>query len=292
MTEQNRAPSEDGQAGVKSKEVPLGDLGDPLCELDEALERFNNRLTVDNLALAKRYLEGELWVGLGLAGLGGGQGKEYRVVLHREPTLRASNIKENGPLFEKPSHGFIHVSYFGRQGVDGRDDMSKVGVQAGVRGPHRYDRLVFVEQIESVEFPEGFVPTWVWLEPLGERDRFGASPLHPFTQDLGLEVGWVFGEREVRVFRRATIGCDQRSGQEVKRGSQVVDDVADDGAPVSGNTFRHLNPEVDLSGLAVLVYENAVGFAPMKGFNLPLQVTEVCFSSIDLHPHPLEGILN
>jgi hypothetical protein len=43
-----------------SENAPLGYSDDALHELDELLDRWENRLTVDNLALAERYLKGEL----------------------------------------------------------------------------------------------------------------------------------------------------------------------------------------------------------------------------------------
>lgn len=272
-----------GQAGARtSEEVLSRNPDDPLDELDELMERCDDRLAINNLALAKRYLKGELWVGLRLAGLGDWADEEYRAVLHGVLTIGGSQKEWDG--FKKSSDLVKPLSFLSDVG-------GEIGVRRFISGPHRYDRLVFVENIELVEFPQGFVPTWVWLEPIDEPESLRARAAHSVVQGLRFEFGFVSVEREVRVFGGTAIGGHKSGSEQVKGRSKIVHDIADDGAPGAGSAFDDLDPVSKLAGLAVLIDEDQIGLAPVKGLDLPFKVVEMCFGSFDLHPHPLEGIV-
>lgn len=90
-----------------SEEVFLGDVGNPLYELDELLERFDNRLAIDKLALAKRHIDAELRVGLRIIGLRDGARVEYRTVLQR--VLPVSEPKKSMRLW-MPCRNFSNPS--------------------------------------------------------------------------------------------------------------------------------------------------------------------------------------
>jgi hypothetical protein len=63
-----------------SENAPLGYSDDALHELDELLDRWENRLTVDNLALAERYLKGEIRLIVSFEKIGRAD-KQFRAVL-------------------------------------------------------------------------------------------------------------------------------------------------------------------------------------------------------------------
>ena len=137
-----------------------------------------------------------------------------------------------------------------------------------------------------MEFPEGFVSASVWLDASHEPFRLRRRASHSFA-DFQVNLVWILGKRKGDIFSFSAIYDYKFGGKQIECGAKVVDNVAYHSAPTSGNGFFHLDPKEDLAGLAVIILNNAVGLACMKGFDLLFQVTEVCFGSFDLHPHPM-----
>lgn len=103
-------------------------------------------------------------------------------------------------------------------------------------GPYRHDSLVLVEDVELMEFPEGVVPTCVWLQSLGEPQSFDAGPAHAFAEPICFEFGGISVERDVSVYQQA----NQHLAEFSPRQSRLRCSPAHQSADMSGACLRPL----------------------------------------------------
>jgi hypothetical protein len=144
-----------------SENGTLGYADDALHELDELLERWEHRLTVDNLALAERYLKGELRLIADMEEIGGA-GKKLRAALQ--------GVCPVGWL-----DGYAEVLQPLPLPLDRQLDVQD---HLLVGGPYRYDRLVFVQSVKLVDQPEWFAPAFVWFETVDETSGSPTDTLY------------------------------------------------------------------------------------------------------------------
>jgi hypothetical protein len=173
-------------ANLLSEDLPLEDSDNALREIAELLERWENRLTIDNLALTERYVKGELGLKIDFT--------IYRLVAvpnkERARTkwdrlqysaifqgiLPASRVQANGLRFE-----VFGCARRDRNGNDG----------ARLRGPYRNDRAVLVQSVKLVDYPEKFAPSWIWLQLSDQPISTNPNALY-FSFRLGFKF---FGAR-------------------------------------------------------------------------------------------------
>jgi hypothetical protein len=155
-----------GRDVVESGDRPALPLGeDFLCErldcvareLDELIERGNNRLTVNNLTLSERYLKGELQVLIAASARSGSNTHNFRVIVQRKlPISRLEKDSwEVGQLREDAAFDELSESF------------AEVHANVCVRGPYGNNHSVLIQDIQLVDAPENcVVPSVIWLEPL------------------------------------------------------------------------------------------------------------------------------
>lgn len=264
-----------GQAGVlllQSGQPRFEHVEHALDKLADLRERWNNRLTIKNLSLAERYLKFELvvvacWSGPFLGGF-----KQYRAVLKREhPVRRPDREGDAGDILQPflVRKRFPHVH-------------SKM--ESLVSGPYRYDRLVFIEDVELVEAPEGFIPTLVWFQVLDELPRLGAGPLYCFAKS-GFKFLPIFPDNElgVVVTDPARVAVPHNGDDEkIESGSGVVDCIANDAAPFGGDTFPYADFVMKLAGARIGLGKDLIRIASEEGRNLIGEFSDVAFGPFDL----------
>lgn len=251
--------------------MSLSDLYDPLDELDVLFERFADRLTFNNLALAKRYANSDLWLGLRLAGLRDGARVEYRAVL--QGILPISGPPKNRRFPQKFPHAIIFLA--------GWDERGPVDIDGNMSGPYRYDCLVFVEDIKLVESPEGWVPTWVWLESSEKLERPLVGSSGPFREPFGFEFGGVGIKWEIGGLAAGTAFNSQFCREKIESRPQVMDYVPNDCAQFFGQAFPDTDFKEKLSGTTILLRDEDIGIAFTEGAANFLEFAEVRFGTVD-----------
>jgi hypothetical protein len=123
-------------------------------EASELFERFNDRLAVGNLRLIERYVDGRL--NLFLEARWGTI--DFYIVCQRAHDLSAGG---NAPVgSDWPAATFRSQSPVRPDEHAGHSTPNECN---SMRGPYRQDALVFVDDVEMVEFPETEIPTFVWF---------------------------------------------------------------------------------------------------------------------------------
>lgn len=134
-------------------ELQLGDkkgpelLNNSLNQINKTVKRWDQRLTVHNLALAKRYFKRELRIhvpaptGLGL------YAEDFCAIFQWK--LAISGLK----------------SYWHRWNALAGEKLAQAPAQVDynipVRASHRYEEPVLIDDVELVELPERVVPSFV-----------------------------------------------------------------------------------------------------------------------------------
>src|ERR1700676_4870086 len=121
-------------------------------KIRHTLERFENRITLNNPRFAERYIKQEIYllVHFRIRGVD----EEFVAYLEREhPVGRGSIEVERGRIGES-----VLLHNLGEKGPRVRPDVH--GIE---RCPHSDQQTVLVNAIESVEPPEGVIPSLVWF---------------------------------------------------------------------------------------------------------------------------------
>ncbi len=139
-------------------------LDESLDKLHKLKQRWNKRLTLDNLALTERYLKGELRVVVHLrsrpAATFGRNSEEWCAVFQRKL-----------PVGGTESYGHRKVwrdVQFGRQVGHVIEGASEVENNARVCHANGHQELVFVHDVELMELPKRVLPSLVRLGLLYE----------------------------------------------------------------------------------------------------------------------------
>lgn len=247
----------------------LHEFDDALRVASELSERWEQRLTLNNLALAKRYLKGELIICLAFAVSRGSGDLEYgRAVLKRVHTVGGSDVdarEDDWFILPRDRH---------------RDMHRKVSVS----GPYRNDRLVFVQDIEVMDCPEGLIPTLVWLEPLDQPSRACIGSVY-FSRKMATVVLSLveYGKAMIAHDRVGSAGgANSVAKGEVQPSSDVVNDIADYGAEMRRNLFADVDDEELIAGFRVIVGDDFVWASFVERPNFSLKFIDVAFGPFDL----------
>lgn len=254
----------------------LEDIDDAFREIDELTERCNNGLSINNLALAKRYVEGELIIGF-----------DIRVSRPKPEKYRAI-FKGIDAFFRRQEHGAKSLL---PPGIGVRGDHGHE--RRLMSGPYRNDQLVFIPDVELMELPKQGVPTLVWLEPADGPYSLLAGTLHMFGK-AGLKNVEVRPNREVDAgyVGPRTLVQDQCAAEDIQARPEIMDCIADDCGPHFRDVFAHFQlPEIQ-AGLRIEVFDDQIRVAVPERDDFLFEVVDVFFGPFDLYPTASELLLN
>lgn len=264
-----------------------------VCLLDrvrELHERWQQRLTLDNLALAKRYLEGELRILLHLTrprrDMGADAGaEEFCAVLQRELSVgRTEGVLGEGlgpgrrlaPLVLGRARGGHH------EPPRLLRHRAKVEDEVPVGCAYRDEQTVLVHVVELGDPVERVVPSLVWLDRLDKVHRRLARALY-FSQALGFKFLGSVPDGELGAGDVGpSVHQHELASQQIERGAEIVDDVADDGGPAERRLRAHPDAENPLAGLRIFLGHDLIGFGIEEGTDLRFKITDVLFGPFDL----------
>jgi hypothetical protein len=204
-------------------------LDKALDKLDELMERWNNRLTLDNLDLAKRYLKAELGVHVHLRSRVvapvGGDSVDFCTIFQRERELGHDEPEAlRRRKFEKVERGLagVGVQNIGhRVGVDG----------ALMRYTDGHQELVFVRDVELVESPERIVLSLIRFGVLDEVHRSLRRSIY-FGGVAGFKsIGALEDGKSVLFADGVAFGTNHLANEQVEGGTEVVEAISRDGTP-------------------------------------------------------------
>lgn len=262
---------------------------DAINEMRQLVKKWDDRLTLDNLRIAERYLKGEVefLIHLQVRAVGPSDSRHFCVVVKN---WNADSLSEGHCAVDFRIHAPLDL---GDQVAHGRmpelqqiwrERRSKTEAKIlDGEGDNRQE-AVLVEVVKLVEFPEAIVPALVRLGRVDETYRGRAHSLY-----LSRRAGFVFGETlangEVSPVATGLPVClNQLPRQVVEAASQLVSGFADDQGDVLGQRVSDLDAKDALSGLRVLLTQKSVWVGFAEGQNPGFEITDVVFGPFDFCP--------
>lgn len=255
-------------------------LDKSLNKLDKLMQRWDERLTLDNLALAERYLKGELRIHVHLLWAS----EEFCAIFERK-------LPVSGPDWDAGRGNFGGVDPQ-PTGGSASADSAEVDYEVSVCAADGEQEFVFVRDVELMEPPKRAVPSVVRFGGLDKVHRRLRRSLYLSRRTGFKSIG---GGGRALEHGKSGVGLDffpfgtnQLADQKIEGGSKVVDGIADDGAPPERGLRRNLDLENALAGLRLVVGNDFIGFALPEPFNQRFEVADVLFGPFDLDPDAAE----
>lgn len=265
-----------------SPKLCIENVDNAFGKVDELLDRWNKRLSINNLAFAKRYIEGEMHLVLVFVALPtaieNGSAPQYQAIVQR---VLCDGTGVEGGHDAKCGHGKVRrktipMNGFGRECVDhGRE-----------RNSDWHQHAVFVDNVDLVQTPQGICPSFIRLEAFDNCDSFrvSSSKIFPATIREGFE-GFTYWEVGIvdSILASDSARNHYLNGKMVEGGSQIVDYVAHNSRPIVGNGFMFDKLMDHLLGSRIFLFEDSIGLAFQKVSNIGLQLKKVLLGPVDLY---------
>jgi hypothetical protein len=261
-------------------------LNEALDKLHDLTERWNQRLTLDNLDLAKRYLKLELGVHVHLryrvAAEACRNSVDYCAIFQRK---REFGCDDADALRRRHLVDFER----GHAGVGFQDIGHGVGVGGAlVRHADGHQELVFVRDVELVESPERIVLSLIRFGVLDEVHRSLRRSIY-FGGVAGFKsIGALEDGKSVLFADGVALGTNHLANEQVEGRTKVVDAIPDDGAPEKRRLLGDFDPPDQIARMRLVITNGSVGLSLKEPLIPGLEITEVMFGPFDLYPNPGE----
>ncbi len=140
-------------------------IDEALRKIDELMECWNNRISIENLAFAKRYLKGEIEVGLVLVTVASPSTVSDKFVAIFKRNFAVCCLRK--------------VPGRRREVIHSRTDQIVTNSEMTVSSGDGNQQQMFIGDIDTVETIEGIVPSVVRLESFDQFDRRCAGTVDP-----------------------------------------------------------------------------------------------------------------
>jgi hypothetical protein len=244
-----------------------------LQEAYELMERFGNRLTFQNLSLAKRYADGRLNL-LVEASWGA---MDFHILCQKKgaPRLTGSaRIAEHGTTVGAGTAKTETTIW-----TDEHAGHGDLGRNADECGSYDYDGVVLVNDVQLMEGPQDSVASIATFKPKDETLGFGADALY-----FGFGTGFkalgpqAEGRESTTTIRLAPVRSYQVADDIVERAPQIVNGVAKKKADPDGWRQFLARHAVDvLAGLRIYLMPESVLVRRKERPDFSLKVGDVMF---------------
>lgn len=247
---------------------------DPVNKIRKLMEKWKNRLTLDNLRLAERYINGDLHF---IAHLTTTDALEFCAVFEKWDSRCFLNGELGGIEYWRIDPLFRHFSPIPLSACHPDDNVL-------ISGSAHEQQLVLVGNVEIVEQPEIVVPSVVRLQSVNETYRSLAHSLY-LSRRIGFVFGSRFRDRETGLLSgNAVIGLNELPRQMVKGTPQIVDNIADNAGELGRNWRPNLDSIDPLCGMRASLGSDSIWFSFPEGVEPSIKLADVVFGPFDFNP--------
>lgn len=240
------------------------DIDEALREVDELVKSGNNGFSIKNLAFAERYLESEAELGFVIDVSATLECQQFVAMFKRKLTRKRRSDTPAGTQLGAPREIGAHSSV----AMSSRD---------------RNQQLVFVGDVDTVQTPEGIVPSWIRLEPINEFYRRCGRAINSMdgacTKVVDIRTYWeccvVIGD--------STAVSDEFDSEEIKSRAEVMNAITDEGTPFDWNSLAFTKAVNFVTGLRVLINDKAVRPTAFKSQDGCVKIIKVLFGPLYLY---------
>lgn len=245
------------------------DIDNALDEIDELLERWNNRLSVKDLRFAERYFNDRMELGLVYVRRAAPVGEQYCAVFNRNSvTGLEGQAREADRL----------VSEAGKHKVRHKDGL-------GMHRQNRDEESVLVDDVETVQLPKRFaaIRSTVRLQTIHQTAscRTDAVELLPCVLPELRPVPTYWEGRII--IGDAALLTNKSIGQEIEGGAKIVNTVTNNAAPLGVDSLRDPEPVDFVSSLRIYLDENAILISLPEQFDGLFKIIKVFFGPANLY---------
>jgi hypothetical protein len=255
---------------------------DTVDKIRKLMQRFNQRLTLNNPRLAERYNKGELQILIQFRRrmsdidyvavfqkpqclpIKDPEGPIHHVVHDLAKSLAADTLIHKLRL-EPSSHFIIEMDH-----ASGR--------------ANSHNQSMLVDVIKLVEYPELVsLPAFVWFDRVDRVDRVLPRALY-FSSTLGLVYRGILGDREVNAARSGGAsgsGSDEVASQMIKGTSEVLDGIPGDARDAirDRSDSRYIIEEI--SRFRIMLFPDFVWVGVEEGSNITVDIVDVLFGPFE-----------
>lgn len=254
---------------MNASQVRQEQADDPVDKMRRLMEKWENRLTLDNLRLGERYLKGEIQLNVHLCVPGSAADARDFCAVFRYADITGRVTKQVG----------IGASRL----VDRCPaDADPEPFQPQARHEQEF---VLVENVQLMDRPEVIVPSWVWFGLVDEYYRTRSDSLFSSTR-----VGSVFGKSFIKGVLMAphddsSVRLNEPAGEVIKGRMQVVYGVPDDAREAGGDLPVTLEPNDMCARLRIYIGHDSIRAGFAEGFDRACHITDVVFGPFDFLPN-------
>jgi hypothetical protein len=230
-------------------------------QLRELIQDYEDRLTFENIA--KCYLKAKIWIVIALRAVFRDHSEKFFAVFER-----AGNVNESSS-----------ECVMGKA-LNRNDSLSNK--YCGIDRGEGDQQPMLVNNVQSVQPPEGIIPSLVRFEDFNQIERRLAGTLQ-FSNKFGLKSFPVLENGESgRIIRRPAACFDQLPSQVIETGAEIVNGVPNDERNAVGRRVSDAELYDSIAGLQIIISDRliCVGFTERPAFGT--EVVEVLFGPFDL----------
>jgi hypothetical protein len=248
-------------------------VDDAIHQLRELGQKWQDRLTLDNLRLDERYLIGDLSVGVEFRPLGWADGDNLIAFLNYWPSRAGGPLGRGGGEVDPHSYRTL---------LPGRKEKARGDVTNLHGGDDQHS--VFVEVVQLVKAPEAVVPSLIRLCGLDELKRTRGDALYYSGVEGFIFLGSLANRVRGSLRRSASAGFNQLPCEVVQSGAQAVGGLTNDDGDTGRKACAYVNPKSLLTGLRVFLGPASIGAGIAKDSQVMFQISDVLFGPVDFRP--------
>jgi hypothetical protein len=240
-------------------------------KLSNLMERWDQRLTLYNLDLAKRYSKGELRI--------------HAHLHHRIIDSPGGNAVDFCAIFQRD------LNVIGKENLHRVDGTEDVETETLLHDDD-HQELVFVLDVELMEPPERVVCPLVRAGLLDEVHRSLRRSLYLSRRSAFKFIGTSLGaleHGESGSFKNGVVvGTNHLANEQVEGRAEVVDGVPRDGAPLQRWLVGAPNLKDQMTRIKLAIADDAIRLGLLEPLGAGFKVTDVLFGPFDLYPDATE----
>lgn len=248
-------------------------VDDALNQLRQLGQKWQDRLTIDNLRLDERYLVEQLNIWVYLERPWRGTTREFLAIFHYLGSRTLGTL---------PQHCKIE-----------RGDQAKGHSRRGIKTNHvssqpecgDNQQAVLVDIVKLVKSPDVAVPTLVRLCRFDELQQIWRDTVYYSWVNGLIFLGGLADRVSGPVCRRLPIGLNQLPDQVIQGGTQVMHSVTDDGGNTDRDLLSDLKPVNALSGLRIEIDTDSIWISGAESLPFGIKIADVFFGPFDLGPN-------
>ena len=270
-------------------------------QIGRLLKRFDDRLTLNNVRLPERYFKNDLHILMHIRSVNFDAisrqsrqvSSEFVACFERTPSLMRTEVQVKGVN--------LGISRNAAQPLMIEHSLDNHSLQVSREhndtdcGPDSYQNSMLVDIVESVESPEGVIPSLVWLAGLDCLYRCLRHSLY-FSGRFGFVFRGIIADREISRLENLRVcrAVDHRKvvSEMIQSRPEIEQHISRYAADAQRDIVGlHEIVNTCLRNIVVRLDANHIGIRIKEGFDFRFEIADVLFGPFDFRPNQSEPFI-